>query len=802
MIGRYALCIRALFAVVVLGLLASCGTPEERAQSHYERGLELLEDKKLAKAEIEFKNALQLNPRLASAWYGLADIAEQRTDIGALGELLQKVVELDAKHADARLRLARLSLLRGEFDKALQFINDADELQPGTAAILTTRAATLLKLGDRQGALADAQRALALNATDVEALGVIAADKLSFGDTSGALETIDRGLAGDPFNLGLLLFKMKIFEQQDNPKAVEGIMRTIVSAHPKEKGLRRALASYYARQGRKDEAEREMRALADASPDDASAGLELAEFLRVVRGVDAARGELARRIEAGGERAHRYRVALARLEFAVGRFDAAKAMLDDVIAKGESGKHVSEAKLLLARMLLERKDTEAASLLVGEVLADDAKNVDALHLRAGVHLAQNRIDEAVADARQALNEKPDAVSTLELLSLALERGGSVELAEERLADAMKASNMQPELVQKYANFLLRRGALDRADDLLTRATVQRPNEAGLLKSLAAVRLRRQDWEGAQSIAEALKKLGDRSGAADQILGSALAGQSKFDDSIRTFQAAYQATPAAVRPMYSLVMAYLRANKVAEAEAFLDSVLKASPANAQALVLLGSIQASRNAADEAVASFKKAIASQPQNAVGYAALAGFHLSRRDLAAAEEQIRAGLAKIPGQFALRLTLAGILEQKNDIEAAIGEYEALLKDYPDALIVVNNLASLLSDHRSDKESLDRAYELAQRLKDGQAPHFRDTTGWISYLRGDYRQALAQLEQAVADLPSIALVRYHLGLTHAALNQKAKAVEHLSKAVELAPEGEQRRKTQAALDKVKTATP
>ncbi len=293
--------------------------------------------------------------------------------------------------------------------------------------------------------------------------------------------------------------------------------------------------------------------------------------------------------------AGRYRLALARLEFADGKFDAATEILDGIIGKGEPAGDVRDAKLLKAQMLLQRKDAAGASRLVSEVLADDAKNIEALHLRAAMRIEEGKLDEAIADARQVLNEKPDAVATLELLALALERSGSIELAEERLSDAMKASNMQPALVLKYADFLHRRGAFDRADDLLTRATAQRPNETSLLRALAAVRLRRQDWEGAQEIAEALKKLGDKSGVADQILGSALAGQSKFDDSIRRFEAAYQETPAAVRPMYSLVMAYLRAKKVAEAEAFLNSVLKANPANAEALVLLGTVQASRNAA---------------------------------------------------------------------------------------------------------------------------------------------------------------------------------------------------------------
>ena len=418
-----------------------------------------------------------------------------------------------------------------------------------------------------------------------------------------------------------------------------------------------------------------------------------------------------------------------------------------------------------------------------------------------MRLDEGKFDEAIADARQALAEKPAAVNTLELLALALERSGSIELAEERLADAVKASKLEPAVVLRYAEFLRRRGAFDRADDLLTRASAQRPNDSGLLAALAQVRLKREDWEGAQKIAEALEKLGDQSGVADHILGTALAGQNKLDESIHAFQSAYQATPAAVQPMYSLVGTYLRAKKFAEAETFLNSVLKASPANAEALVLLGSLQASRDAGDQAVASFRKAIESQPENPTGYTALARFHLGQNDLVAAETEVRAGLDKMPGQFALRLTLAGILEQKKDPEAAIGEYESLLRDYPDALVVVNNLASLLSDYRSDKDSLERAHALALRLQGGQAPHFRDTTGWIKYLKGDYRQALSHLEQAVQELPGVALVRYHLGLTHAALEQKAKAEEHLKKAIELSPEGEElRSKAEEALAKVKTA--
>jgi predicted Zn-dependent protease len=65
-----------------------------------------------------------------------------------------------------------------------------------------------------------------------------------------------------------------------------------------------------------------------------------------------------------------------------------------------------------------------------------------------------------------------------------------------------------------------------------------------------------------------------------------------------------------------------------------------------------------------------------------------------------IRAGLEQQSKNFALRLSLAGILELKKDYERAIAEYDSLLKDQPGSMIVANNLASLLTDHRSDPAS------------------------------------------------------------------------------------------------------
>ena len=288
---------------------------------------------------------------------------------------------------------------------------------------------------------------------------------------------------------------------------------------------------------------------------------------------------------------------------------------------------------------------------------------------------------------------------------------------------------------------------------------------------------------------------DKSDIADQINGAAFSGEKKFDDSLAVLQNVYDANPGAVQPMAALVGVYLQSKQIDKAEAFIKAALKANPGNAEALVLMGSIQLAKNDPNQAVTNFEAAIKQQPKDIIGYRALADLYVRQKKLMRPSEIIRAGLEQQPKNFALQLTLAGLLEAKGEYEPAIAEYESMLKDQPGSMIVANNLASLLADHRTDKASLERANSLAVLLTKSQIPQFKDTLGWVAYQRGDYTAAISLLEGAAAQLPNVPLVHYHLGMSYLATGQDAKASEQFNKARELAPnDAELKMKIDAAL--------
>lgn len=756
--------------ILALGLsVAACSSPEERARAHYESGKILIDSGDYIKAGLEFRNALKYNDKLADAWFGLATVEEKNLNWPAVSDSLQRVVELDPHNIEALIKLAKLQLAAQKWDEALKNINAANDLKKDNSDILALRAAILFRLNDRPGASADAERALALNPDNPDAHAVLAADQILDKNPKGALLFINRGLAKDPTNLGLLMFKLKVFEDTRDDAGFEAVLRQIIAANPSLMEMRQALLSFLVSRKRLADVELELRAMIKAEPDNTGWSLDLVRLIGTTKGAAAARTELEALIAAKPDVAD-YKLALAQVDFANQQTDAATASLTAMIAKGEPKGDVQRAQLLLAEMQEKLGRIDQAKSLIGEVLAGDAKNADALTLRGNLSLQAGDTASAVGDLREALNQRPNAVPTKLLLARALERQGAVDLANDRFVEALKTSNYEPQITLDYIDFLGRRGKGDQAETVLNDALLQNSTNPRLLAALAKIKLAKQDWVGAQAIADALKKSDDMSGASRMITGALLLGQKKYDESIAALKDVYNATPEATRPMYSLVLAYVQSGKISEAESFLQSALLANPNNADALVLLGSVKEVQKKADEAEAAYKLAVERQSANPAGYLALSKLYATQKKIAEAEATLRRGRDKLPGDFGIGLALADILQQKNDIEGAIAIYEAQLRAAPDALIVINNLASLLADYRTDPASLDQALQLSKRLESVDVPQFKDTVGWVAYRGGDYAAALRNLEAAVEKLPDLALVHYHLAMTYLALKRPADA--------------------------------
>ena len=773
----------AASVAAVTAVLTGCVSPENRAQQYYDNGLALIAKNDDLNARLELLNSIKYKSDNIDVWRALAGVDERTKATQRLFEDLRRIVELDPNDLENRLKLARMLVAGGANDAALKLIEIANEDGKPNAAIHALKALILVRTKDTVGAVREAERALQIDPHNVDAITLVAAKLASDGDAGAALKLLDTAPIDPKNELRVSLQKIQILAQkQDLPKAEE-LLRTLIAKNPEEPSLRPQLIQLLIAKKRFDEAEKELRAIAAAKTTDSKAGLDLVRFLAASKGADAAREELQTRIKAGGD-VFDYQMMLVDLDFASAKPEEASDLLQNLVGSASTPERKLAAQVKLAENFVRKNNFPAAEPIIAEILQKDRRNSGALRLRAAIRIEQGQLDNAIADLREALNDQAKSTDLLLLMAVAYERGGKNELADRQYADALKSSGLDPRVGSRYVAFLQRRGDVARAEDILTEVSGRNPRNIDTLSSLAQLKLSRQNWNGALAVADTVERVSNSKAISEQIRAAAFAGQNRPDASVDALERAHAAAPDAVQPIISLVSAYVKLGKPEKAQSLLQDTLKRFPTNAQLLILMGQTQIAGNKPVEAEQSFKSAVEKQPKDLDGYSALSDFYLRQKNYDAATNVVQAGLREQPGNLNLRLASAGLQILKGDPGAAIGQYEAILKDQPSSLLAINNLVSLILDNRSDEESLNQAYSLAEKLKNSNVPEFLDTLGWAQFKRGDYGNAVSTLEAAQTRLPKMAAAHYHLGMSYAAAGQPDKAAEQFKTALALEPDG------------------
>jgi tetratricopeptide (TPR) repeat protein len=765
--------------------LAGCTSSEDRAKAHFERGSEFAAQGDPVKASLEFRNALRLAGDYPDALFALGLAQEQQGNYAEAVRSFLTVTEQVPEHVQARVRLSIILLAGGQVDEAAKYVEQAAALAADDPSVLVAQSAIALKRGDAEAAVKLAQSALAKQPGFVDALMVLASERLLKSDPAGAVGFLDQAPASNDTNVGLQMLRLTALDALDNQPAVEELFVKLVGLFPETNVFRDGLVSWYLERGRIDDAERVTRERVAANPADDEARLGLTSFLLAHRSPEIAAADLeaaiAERAAAKGD-TYTLRLALSQLQLEAGKAAEAIALTQSVVDDTTDVEKRNRARMQLARILVAQKDATQAQAIVDTVLAEDARNVDALSVRASLHLLSGDVSSAIEDLLAALNEAPNDGSLHGLLAEAYDRDGSTLLAQEQYSKALDLSGNSAQVGLPVARFFLRNGKPDQALRALELVRSKAPQNREVLGLLAQIKLANRDWLGAQQIADTLRQLGESTDnvAADRIGAAALIGLDRAAEGVSLLQSTIGTGNSQQAVLPDLINAYVRSGKTEAARDYLQTILADKPDDVQALTLLGYVYSLEGQGDLVEATLKKAAAGDGLD--GEVALAQYYLSTNNHAAAEETIKAGLATDKDSAVLQRMLAALYEQTERFDEAIAVYEALYEKDPSAVNLANDLASLISERRSDPASLDRAFEIAQRLRGSDVPQYLDTLGWIYYLRGEYDAALPLLRSAAVKLPNIPLIHYHLGMAYSALGQQDLARTSLQKALEMTP--------------------
>ena len=768
-----------LFLTLSLGVLTACSTPEEKAADYIENAQELFEAGELQKAEIEYKNALQINQNLVDAWFGIAQIHESRKEWRKIYAVLNKIRELNPHHVQGRVKLAQILLASNRLDEALLDAKEILEYAPADATVHALMAAVLYRLENYDGAIIEIDKALKIDPTNNEAQLVLARIHISQKNFAQAHEVIDAAIKSNPEIVSAYLMKIQTYLEANNMGGIESAYLLLINKFPNELSYQHALARFYSDSKDIDKAEKVYRNLIAQNPKNTEEKIRFVTFTKQHRSVDQSIKLLKDYIQQDGDESS-YKFALGAIYEQSERGSEASAIYQAIVDAKKLTPDALEARNKIALVELKSGNRDKAIPLINEVLENDKNNENALLIQSGLKLTDKQYDAAIVDLRTVLRDNPDSIKALSLLAKAHEEKGSNELALENYIKAYRSNSGVPMVANQLASYYLRNRKTSQANEVLEESLARGNRSLTVLKLLVQTKLSLQEWDAAEQFAKMLQKIEGQESLSQQMLGFVYQGKQLQDESIEAFKKAYELSPSSSQPIVALVRNYVQSGNLKEARDFLNSVLSVDAKNVSAYALLGQLSLYEKKPEQAETNFRKSIEVKPEQINGYRSLARMYLSDQQSDKAEKIIMDGLEAMPENSTLSMNLASIYEAKKEFNKAIDIYEKILDKNPDLIIARNNLASLLIDYRTDKLSLDKARSMVSDFKDSQIPHLRDTYAWVQ-VNSDIQleQAVNILQGVVKEAAEIPIFRYHLGKAYEKKGDRKNAREQLELAIE-----------------------
>ena len=747
-----------------------------------QRGQDYLQSGEFAKASVEFRNAMQINPKDSQARLKAAETAEKLGQLRGAYSLLQSVVDDHPDNADARTALGRLLVMVGEPKQGLNIITPALAARPNDASLLAIRSAAKSALQDAAGARADADRALAADSRNEDAVDLRAGLYREDGNLPAAIKLVSAAAAAQPLVPGFHQVLISLYQAAGQPALAEGELRALVKLKPDRLDYRAQLALFLSRTKRLDEAQKVLDDAVKALPGNDEAKLLRVDFMVQQRSHDA--GEQAlRQYVAADPGDYTLRLALGALLQRLNDADRATVVYSDILKSAGTEANGLIARDRLAAIAIQQKRETDAKRYLAEVLKVSPRDNDALILRGELSLAHGDTSGAIADFRAVLRDQPRSAPINRLLAQALISHGDTALAEEPLRTAVSAAPADGALRASLANVLFQLQHRDQGITVLQEGIKEMPTDNGLNEALIRAYLSQENLAAAANAADEYRRAKPDDAAPYLLSGLVAHAQHRLDDAQSMLEKSLAIQPRGYDVLAELVRLQTERGQQAKAISRLQALIAATPKDALIPNLLGEVYLQQKDFRAAQQILQVAIANQPGWWMPYRNLALARLGANDVPGAIEVYQNGLKVAPSESAMLVDLGALFQRAGRIDDALKLYESWFDQNPKSQVAANNLAMVLVTYHTDKASLDRAQALTTGFASTTSGDLVDTAGWVQFKRGDIGQALPVLRRAVELMPHSHEVHYHLGMVELRSGQTDRARSDLEAALAGSPQ-------------------
>lgn len=755
-----------VYSIITAAVLAGCSNPEQTKVEHVRRGETLLKEKKFEEASIEFRNAIQIDDKLAAAHWGLAQAHEGAQRFLEAVEELKRTIQVDPNNLDARVKLGTYYLAGRRPDNA-ELLTEAERLakevlekDPNHIEGHILMASVLNAQGKRNEALTELNRAIQINPNRVESQLGLARFYLQTNELGKAEETYRRAIAMNDQSAIAHVEYGKFLASRNQMEAAEAQFRRAVEVEPSNRDIQLLLASFYLANKQLDKAEASFKAYAE---------------------IDRNRPE--------------GRATLADFYANVGRYDEAVSIYQDLTTKSPD---YTRARYRLGEIMLQRGDPQGATGQVDEVLRKNQRDTQALLLRSRIRLQNSDVKGAIEDLQEVLKLEPNSLPGLYFMAEANMRAGRIDQARSYVVDLerfypnyLPAKLMQAQISLKTND---PKTALRLTTELLERLGKTTPDGQSTPQLLSELRpttliargtahLQMKNLAAARQDMEAARNAAPNSPLIYTNLATVALAENKLDEAAGHYERVLSMDATNAEAIGGLIKVYANQNRLDQAHARVDQALAAAQPNKQGAplhYLKAQVYGAQKNVQAAEGELRRALELDPEYMAAYFALGAMYVNTNQQDRAVAQYREVVNKKPDNVAAH-TLIGMLEDgRRNHDAAVESYRKALAVDANAPIAGNNLAWIYAEH--GKGNLDEAIRLAQGIvqRFPDVAGFSDTLGWVYHKKGLHAAAIEQLQKAVAKENNSPTYRYHLGVALAAKGDKVGARREIEQALRL----------------------
>ncbi len=691
-------------------VIAFCGcSRDSKKADHLAKAEQYFSTGDYEKAEIEYKNTLQLDPRNARAVSRLGLIYfDQGRSLPIVMGYLSAASKVDPKDPEIRVRLAKTSLAARKLEDARALIDQLlaeKPLNPEVPSLLSETANTPQEIAEARYKL---RRLPSDSASVLTGLAVLEFKERKAKEAEALLlRARELEPKSSITNAALGIFYLS----QKNVATAESAFVTAAQGVPPRSPRQIQLAQFYLQTGQLPAGKKVLEEIYKAAPDAIPPRLLLAELEAKERHYDESLALLDRILTVDPNHAEAMSLA-AQVRLAKGENDKAIALLETAVKTYPNG---AALRYQLGVAYAAAADYTKAAANYTEALNLAADFPNAIIALADVNIKKGDATAAIVSLRQLLQKTniPEAKLLL----------GEAYRAQKNWDDALviytqltTAFPQNPRLHFLSGVVLLQQKKLPDARTAFTKAAELAPSDVDILEQLFNLDLAEKDISGAKQRVES------------QILQR----------------------PTVARLHLLLARAYFAENNRAAAQTALKKAVELQPNYIEAYLALADMHGMSDQGEKALAELRAASEKNPTDARPFFAMATVYERLKNYGAAKDNYERFISLSPKTPAAPETLAVGLnnlaylysEQLGDSDKALEVAQRARELLPRVPEIADTLGWILYKKRIFARARPLAEEAAASLPANAEVQYH--LGMIAYSVGDIRQAKQALTRAM----------------------------------------------------------